>query len=167
MDSINNSVSFGSTKLKMVGVLADNIGCPKTFKKAGDCLEGLTKDMPDNTLYMWQQGDKYCFGLNPEQEVTSQLTQAVGRDTMGYLLMEKGFKGIANFLKTMVKVLDNRQKLVRMATTGSATNANIDSARMFSKDSSIGNVLKTKFPEDGLYAEYIDLNRAGECIHVE
>ena len=99
----------------------------------------------------------YIFSLN-----NHNAKQIVGKDTMGYLLMEKGVEEIAEFLKTTIKAIETRTKYVNYKCTG-LDNPNRAAAEVYKKDKTIGHMLQTFF--NGNYNEE-NLNHAGIVIHI-
>lgn len=153
MDKINN-VSFTS-KVQ----LAEGLG-NKTFNKACKAFERIAKDSSE-TLYMWEDRGVYKFDLEPKKEL-STTTQYVGRDVFGYLLMEKNYNEIADFLKSTLNAVKARYKNNTGEVWIDNVRANIDATLEYLKNKSIGDKIKTTF--DG---KVVDYDKAGACLHLE
>jgi len=150
MNSIqNNSISFQSKLIPLDGINA------KMFNKANEQLQEMTLKSNEKKLYMWKNSEGYVFGLKrPKADFYPATTQQVGRDTMAYLLLEKGAKDIANFLKTTINVLEKRDKI------HSIEEGDFLATEMYLKEKSIAPVLKT------VHGGNLNYYRTGENIHV-
>ena len=151
----NNSVNF-TARIRV----KDGLG-NKTFDKACKAFEAMTKDCKD-TLYVWKGVDSYKFDL-AVKNTPSPTSQNVGKDTIGYLHMEEGYKGIANFLKTTLEAVKVRQKY---ATTNDFRGADLDAAGVYLRDKNFSEVFKTKFRTEVGY-NISDYEQAGACVHVK
>lgn len=156
MNTINNGCQLNFTA-KMQ--LAKGLG-NKTFDEACKSFEILTKDSGE-TLHMWEDNGVYKFDLEKKTGLSST-TQYVGKDVLGYLLMETGVKDIAEFLKTTLKVVKARQKHNSGDAFMDNIRANIDATMLYIKDSVVGNKIKTT--NDRSFADY---DKAGACIHLD
>ena len=139
--------------------LAEGLG-NKTFDKACKKFEQLTKDS-NETLHMWEDNGVYKFDTEKKDGLSSS-TQYVGKDVLGYLLMETGIKDIAEFLKTTLKAVKARQQ----HHTGDAfmdnIKANIDATMVYLRDNAVGDKIKTTNSR-----HFADYDKAGAWIHLD
>lgn len=155
MDTLNNSAINFTARIR----LAKGIG-NRTFNKA--CKEFEKSTANDNTvLHMWEDGGVYKFDTKVKNELSAS-TQYVGKDVLGYLMMESSINNIADFLKTTLKAVKIRQQHNTGSEFINNMRANIDATLVYLKDKAIGHKIKTNF-ENG----FVDYDKAGSCIHIE
>ena len=157
MNTISNNTQF-NTNFTARTQLAEGLG-NKTFDRACKEFREMTKDN-NLTLHMWEDGGVYKFDLERKEGI-SHTTQYVGKDVLGYLMMETGVKDIAKFLKSTLNAVIARQK----HNTGNAymdnVNANIDATIVYLKNNVLRNKIKTQF--DNGFADY---DKAGACLRL-
>ena len=159
MDAIrnNNRINF-TAQIKFAEGICERGN--KTLLRAANEFAINTRNNND-ILHMWEDSGVYKFDFVRKNGL-SPTTQYVGKDVLGYLFMEKGWKGIAEFFETTLKAVQARYK----HSTGDALrdniNANIDAIMVYIKDKAIGEKIKTVFEH-----RFVDYDKAGACLHVE
>ncbi|MBR6099281.1 hypothetical protein IKP85_05995 [bacterium] len=159
MDAINHNSRVNFTaQIKLAKGLGEG---NKTLIKACNVFSAQSAPEDSRVLHMWEDNGVYKFDFETKNEL-SPTTQYVGRDVMGYLFMEKGWKGIKDFFDTTLRALEARAKHNTGNIYKDNINANIDAAIEYLRSKSIGNKVKTVFEDNT-----VDYDKAGACLHLD
>ena len=151
----NNRLNF-TAKLQ----LAEGLGVGnKTLIRACNAFSRQTSQN-NRTLHMWEDGGVYKFDFERKNEL-SPTTQYVGKDVLGYLFMEKGWKGLAEFFESTLKAVEARTKHHTDNLMRDNIKANIDATIIYRKNKAIGDKVKTSFENN-----FVDYDQAGACLHL-